>query len=49
MFSLGGQLPDLTVYETGTTGLVDLGNITFYEIASKTWYAQRESGNVPPG
>ncbi|KAI3320526.1 hypothetical protein HD806DRAFT_547359 [Xylariaceae sp. AK1471] len=46
---LGGLFSDLVVFEQDTTSTNDLGNLTFYDIASKTWHSQTASGQIPPG
>lgn len=46
---LGGEAPPNSSYQyEAGTDLVDMSNITIYDIDSDTWYYQTATGSVPP-
>jgi hypothetical protein len=45
---LGGSDPDTQEYDPDGAPLVDMSNITLYDLEQKTWYHQTTTGTVPP-
>lgn len=45
---LGGSDPDTQEFDPDGAPLVDMSNITLYDLEQKTWYHQTTTGTVPP-
>jgi hypothetical protein len=44
---LGGEVAQKTGYNSSAPNLVGLGNVTFWDIGTKTWYSQQTTGDIP--
>lgn len=45
---VGGNDPDTQLFDPEYPKLVDMSNITLFDIATQTWYHQTATGTVPP-
>jgi hypothetical protein len=45
---LGGSDPDTQAFDPDGAPLVDMSNITLYDVEQKTWYHQTTTGTIPP-
>ena len=45
---LGGSDPDTQAFDLDGAPLVDMSNITLYDLEQKTWYHQTTTGTIPP-
>jgi hypothetical protein len=45
---IGGSDPDTQAFNPDGAPLVDMSNITLYDLEQKTWYHQTATGTIPP-
>ena len=45
---IGGSDPETQLFDPEYPSLVDMSNITLYDLATQTWYHQTATGTIPP-